>query len=115
MKLLKQALTLSIVSAMTMGTHAAAGTPSSKRVVDVSFSETMAPESDADRVKAYTTSEAVIRYADGHQEVYPLSYQPLFYSGQRSAGEIVDKEGLPIVESAADRRGLKATGPFYAY
>lgn len=90
-----------------------------KPVLSVVFTETPAPESEEDRIKVYTTSKALVQFADGSHRSYPLSYETLFHSGDRSgsaaAGEIVDKEGRVIAESTADKKGQKAQGPFYAY
>lgn len=87
--------------------------------VGIVFTETLAPQSDEERTKTYTTSSAIVHFSDGSQKPYPLRYETLFRSGERSgsgaAGEIVDKNGNPINESSADKNGQKAQGPFYAY
>lgn len=88
-------------------------------VVGVVFTETYAPQTDDDRTKTYTASSAIIHFADGSQKSYPLSYETLFRSGDRSgsgaAGEIVDRDGRLISESSAGKNGQKGQGPFYAY
>jgi secreted PhoX family phosphatase len=90
-----------------------------KSVIDIVFTETLPPQSDEERTKTYTTSSAIVHYSDGSQKLYPLSYETLFRSGERSgsgaAGEILDKKGNIISESSADKSGQKAHGPFYAY
>jgi hypothetical protein len=89
------------------------------KVVNVEFTPTPAPVSEADRISVYTRSSAIVTYANGTRKVFPLSHHVLLRSGDRigmgEAGLIVDKDGQPILSSTPDEKGDSAKGPFHAY
>lgn len=119
LKLLERMVMGGLLCSIAGFASAAALNEETKPIVSVAFTETPAPESEEDRTKPYTTSSATVRFADGSQDTYPLSYEILFHSGDRSgsfgAGEIIDRNSRPITESTPDKKGQKAKGPFYAY
>lgn len=88
-------------------------------VKSVEFTPTLAPETDAERTSLYTRSSAIVTYRNGTKKVFPLSYQPLYRSGEKighwQAGAIVDKDGKLIQRSAANAGGEVAQGPFFSY
>jgi secreted PhoX family phosphatase len=88
------------------------------QVSAVEFTETPAPSSDLEMTNPYTRSAAVVTLADGTRQSFPLRYVPLARSGDYLeggyAGLIVDKAGKPLLQSAADKRGDRAIGPFRA-
>ncbi|MDO8932851.1 MAG: DUF839 domain-containing protein, partial [Rhodocyclaceae bacterium] len=90
-----------------------------ERVLSVEFTPTAAPRSEADRVRTYTTSSAVVTYAGGKRKAFPLSYHTLFRAGDRigggTAGLVVDRDGQPIMNSMPGAGGDSAQGPFHAY
>lgn len=90
-----------------------------ERVVSVAFTQTPAPAGEADMIRTYSASNAVVLYADGSRKVFPLAYTTLFRPGDRlgdgAAGLIVDRDGKPLTGSAADASGDKALGPFHAF
>lgn len=87
-------------------------------VASVKFTSTPAPVNDQERSSFYTRSSAVVTYSNGKKKVYPLAYQPLYRSGDRIgnayAGMVVDRNGKPILRSAANEGGDMAQGPFYS-
>lgn len=90
-----------------------------ERVLSVEFTPTAAPRSEADRVRTYTTSSAVVTYAGGKRKAFALSYHTLFRAGDRigggTAGLVVDRDGQPIMNSMPGAGGDSAQGPFHAY
>ena len=89
------------------------------KVVNVEFTQTPAPVSEAELVSTYTKSSAIVTYASGVRRIFPLSHQVLFRPGDKvgksEAGLIVDKDGQSIPSSAPDDKGDQAKGPFHAY
>ena len=89
------------------------------KVVNVEFTQTPAPVSEAELVSIYTKSSAIVTYANGARRIFPLSHQVLFRPGDKvgkaEAGLIVDKDGQPILGSTPDKKGDRAEGPFHAY
>jgi len=88
------------------------------KVVSVEFSETPAPSSPEEMTTAYTRSQATVRYTDGRQQVYPLTYHTLFRSGDKigegEAGLVVDRHGKPVLATLPDEKGRQAKGPFHS-
>jgi secreted PhoX family phosphatase len=88
-------------------------------VTSVEFTSTPAPETDEERTSLYTRSNAIVTYSNGSKKVFPLSYQPLYHSGEKighwQAGAIVDKDGKLIPRSAANAEGEVAQGPFFSF
>ncbi len=86
------------------------------QVKSVEFTATPAPANELEMTVPHTRSEAVITLADGTKKTFPLSYQVLHRSGDYLggwySGLIPDKAGRPIMQSAADRKGNVARGPF---
>ncbi|OAN46671.1 hypothetical protein A6A04_06085 [Paramagnetospirillum marisnigri] len=88
---------------LPVAAHAAAA-----KVVSVGFTETPAPSSDADMLRTYTTSKAVVTYADGSKVDYPLSYNVLFRNidkvgaAPHEAGRLFDMDGKPLVDPNGD-------------
>ena len=90
-----------------------------RQIESVSFSETPVPFSVDEQTKVFTTSVATVKYGDGRQAEFPLSYETLFVSGERKgygrAGEILDVAGRQISYSAQGADGARGVGPFYAF
>lgn len=116
---LKRLLVSGAICSLSLTAAAMPLSVEAKRVVSVEFTETHPPSTDKERLKVYTASKVVLHYADGSESAYPLHYELLFHSGDKTesvgAGEIVDKDGKVIIESAPDKKGNRAKGPFYAY
>jgi uncharacterized protein len=92
---------------------------SADRPVSVEFTNTPAPNTEQEMAQAYTRSSALVTYSDGRKKLFPLSYQTLFRSGDKigsgEAGLVVDRNGHPVMHTAADEQGRFAAGPFHAY
>ena len=75
-------------------------------IVAVDFTSTPAPATDADMVRTYTASEAVVRYSDGTTESFPLAYTTMFKNtdsvGGPPAAQLFDVEGEPLVDMNGD-------------
>jgi uncharacterized protein len=75
-------------------------------IVAVDFTSTPAPATDADMVRTYTASEAVVRYSDGTTESFPLAYTMVFKNtdsvGGPPAAQLFDVEGEPLVDMNGD-------------
>ncbi|MFA6971122.1 MAG: alkaline phosphatase PhoX [Gallionella sp.] len=88
-------------------------------VSSVEFTPTPAPQSAEERSSFYTRSSAIVTYSNGAKKVFPLAYQSLYRSGDKIgrnyAGMIVDKNGKPVLRSAANAEGEVAQGPFYSF
>lgn len=108
-----------ILIAGVLSAAAAAADKTAERVLSVEFTPTPAPRSEADMVRTFTASSAVVTYAGGARKAFPLRYETLFRAGDKigggEAGLIVDHEGKPVLRSAADASGNVAQGPFAAY
>ncbi len=95
-----------------------AETPAPLKVKSVEFTPTPAPTNALEMTQPYTRSQAVVTLADGSKKTFPLSYQVLHRSGDYVggwyAGLVVDKAGQPILQSAADKKGNVARGPFFS-
>lgn len=102
-----------------LGLSVAAVAADNNKVVNVEFTQTPAPASEAEMASVYTKSSAIVTYASGARKTFPLSHQVLFRSGDKigkgEAGLIVDKDGQAIRVSVADALGNTAQGPFHAY
>jgi uncharacterized protein len=87
-------------------------------VKSVEFTATPAPANAIEMTVPYTRSKAMITLADGTRKTYPLRYQVLHRSGDYVhgwyAGLIVDRAGKVIMQSAADKKGNIARGPFFS-
>jgi secreted PhoX family phosphatase len=87
-------------------------------IVNVEFTDTLAPMTTTQMQSAYTTSSAVVTYANGEKAIFPLSYQTLYNSGDQiggwRAGTVVDRNGQPLQTAQVDESGTIAQGPFYA-
>lgn len=72
-------------------------------VTSVEFTNTPAPSSYADMVMPITSSKAIVTYADGTSEEYPLTYNVLFKNtdtiGTNEAGRLYDVNGSPLVDA----------------
>ena len=72
-------------------------------VASVEFTSTPAPSSYADMVATTTSSKAIVTYADGTSEEYPLSYNVLFKNtdtiGNNEAGRLYDVNGSPLFDA----------------
>ena len=101
------------------GLAAEPGAKGRSAIAAVSFSATPAPMTADEQTRVMTTSVATVRYQDGREARFPLSYETLFLSGDRkgrgSAGQILDVKGRTVMASAADSGGTQGVGPFYAY
>lgn len=77
-----------------------------QKVVSVEFTATPAPANDADMVRSYTKSTAIVTYADGKKAEFPLSYNVLFQNtdklGKAEAGRLFDVDGKPLVDRNGD-------------
>jgi len=75
-------------------------------IVAVDFTATPAPKTDKELISSYTTSTAIVRYADGTTKEFPLSYNTLFKNvddlGHGSAGQLFDAQGKPILDPNGD-------------
>jgi hypothetical protein len=84
----------------------------------VDFTATPAPSNMLEMTQPYTRSAAVVTLADGSKKTFPLSYHVLHRSGDFVngwyAGLVVDKNNKPILQSAADKKGNIARGPFFS-
>jgi len=58
-------------------------TTSVKTLSSIDFTETPLPSSNADMVRNYTTSKAILTYSDGSKAEFPLSYNTLFTTTDR--------------------------------
>lgn len=87
-------------------------------VRSVAFTETPAPATTSEMQQAYTTSQAIVTYANGKQKVFPLSYHALYHSGERVGrwvgGAVVDDQGRLLELAQVDEAGTVAQGPFFA-
>lgn len=88
------------------------------KVKSVAFTSTPAPANKLEMTQAYTRSKAVVTLADGTVKTFPLSYRILHRSGDYVggwyAGLAVDKHNAPLTQSAPDKKGNIARGPFFA-
>jgi secreted PhoX family phosphatase len=104
----KSLLLLSLCA--SFGAHAA------PQIAKVEFTPTLAPQTDAERTSYYTRSSAIVTYANGRKQAFPLAYNVLYRAGDRigdaQAGLILDGRGKPVMRSAADPFGEVAQGPF---
>jgi len=79
-------------------------TKSTKTVSSVDFTETSLPSSNADMVRSYTTSKAILTYSDGSKAEFPLSYNTLFTTTDRvgknanEAGRLYDVGMNPLTD-----------------
>jgi len=93
--------------------HAA---PAPLKVKSVQFTATPAPANGFELVNPYTRSSAIVTLADGTQQTFPLSYVILHRSGDYIggwySGLIVDHAGKPVQQTAPDKDGNIAVGPF---
>jgi uncharacterized protein len=93
--------------------HAA---PAPLKVKSVEFTTTPAPANGFELVNPYTRSSAIVTLADGTQQTFPLSYVILHRSGDYIggwySGLIVDHAGKPVQQTAPDKDGNIAVGPF---
>jgi secreted PhoX family phosphatase len=91
----------------------------SSAIASVNFSATPAPMTVDEQTRVMTTSVATVRYQDGREARFPLSYETLFLSGDRkggaAAGQLLDMKGRAVMASAAEPGGGQGVGPFYAY
>jgi len=75
-------------------------------IVSVDFTATPAPATDADMIRSYSTSTAIVRYADGTSKEFPLSYTTLFKNtdamGDHAAGQLLNAQGEPILDPNGD-------------
>lgn len=89
------------------------------KIAAVEFTPTPAPETDEEHTSFYTRSSAIVTYRNGSRKTFPLSYHPLYRSGDKfgkaQAGVIVDKDGKPVLRSAANADGDVAQGPFISF
>jgi hypothetical protein len=83
-------------------------TKSTKTVSSVDFTETSLPSSNADMVRSYTTSKAILTYSDGSKAEFPLSYNTLFTTTDRvgknanEAGRLYDVGMNPLTDLNGD-------------
>lgn len=88
------------VSAADAAAHLSHTASTQGNIVSVSFTDTPAPTSTADMARTFTTSSAVVTYADGSQKSFPLSYTKLFgvkdRIGTYPAGQLYNRDMLPI-------------------
>lgn len=88
-------------------------------VRSVEFTSTPAPATVADMQRAYTSSEAIVTYADGRKKTFPLTYHALYNSGDQVGrwfgGAVVDKQGRMLDMAQVDEAGTIAQGPFFAH
>ncbi len=88
------------------------------KVKSVEFTSTPAPVTRLEMSQAYTTSKAIVTLADGTVKAFPLSYEILHRSGDYVAGWyaglVADRSGTPLLQSAPDKEGNIARGPFFA-
>jgi hypothetical protein len=95
-----------------------AETPTPLKVKAVDFTATPAPSNMLEMTQPYTRSAAVVTLADSSKKTFPLSYHVLHRSGDFVsgwyAGLVVDKNNKPILQSAADKKGNIARGPFFS-
>ncbi len=72
-------------------------------VTSVEFTNTPAPSSYTDMVDTITSSKAIVTYADGTSEEFPLTYNVLFKNtdiiGTNEAGRLYDVNGSPLVDA----------------
>lgn len=106
--------TIATAAAAALATAFAAGTPAmaagkgAKKIVSVDFTATPAPASDADMLRTQTSSEAIVRYADGTVKTYPLSYNVLFKNvdkvgaSKHEAARLYDADGKALVDLNGD-------------
>ncbi|OQX16569.1 MAG: hypothetical protein BWK76_11400 [Desulfobulbaceae bacterium A2] len=90
----------------------------------VEFTPTPAPATDADMLRTYSASKAVLKYKDGSSKEYPLSYNVLFKTTDKVAGSaneaarlydvegkaLVDPNGDPVVAETPDANSLLQVG-----
>lgn len=107
MSKLFRAITMVSLSA-TLALPAVASTSMDKKIVSVDFTSTPAPKTDNDLLTTKTTSNAVVRYADGSVKSYPLSYDVLFKntdkvgSNKHEAARLYDVEGNALNDMNGD-------------
>ncbi len=94
----------------------AADQPAPLKVSAVEFTATPAPATEFEMTNPYTQSSMVVTLADGSKQTFPLSYVVLHRSGDYVggwySGLIVDHDGKPLQQSAPDKEGNVAAGPF---
>lgn len=97
------------------------------QIAKVEFTDTPVAATDAEMLKTYSVSEAVVTYSDGSTKSYPLSYNTLFKNtdviseigGQKyaaaqlydvSMNPIKDPNGDPVIAETADANSLLKVG-----
>jgi secreted PhoX family phosphatase len=102
----------------TIASVALAQAPQPLKIKSIEFTETPAPANALEMAMPYTRSNAVVTLADGTKKTFPLSYEILHRSSEYIngwySGLVVDKTGAPILQSAPDKKGNVARGPFYS-
>jgi hypothetical protein len=92
----------------------------SKTITAVDFTETPIPTDKAELVRNYTTSKAIVTYDDGSTAEFPLSYNTLFTTTDKVAGNaneagrlydmnmqpLSDLNGDPVVAETPDANSL---------
>jgi len=80
----------------------AAGAALAADVVSVEFTHTPAAATDAEMLQPLTTSRAIVRYADGSEKEYPLSYTRIFKNTDafdgHAAGQVYNAKGEPVMD-----------------
>ncbi|MDD3518935.1 MAG: DUF839 domain-containing protein [Chromatiales bacterium] len=96
------------VLSMVVGLTACNDSDDKKAITSVEFTSTPAPSSNADLVRATTSSKVIVTYDDGSTEEFPLSYNTLFKNVDRvgssanEAGRLYDYQGNPLVDPNGD-------------
>ncbi|MDX9767473.1 MAG: DUF839 domain-containing protein, partial [Ectothiorhodospiraceae bacterium] len=96
------------VLSMVVGLTACNDSDDKKAITSVEFTSTPAPSSNADLVRATTSSKVIVTYDDGSTEEFPLSYNTLFKNVDRvgssanEAGRLYDYQGTPLVDPNGD-------------
>ncbi len=102
-------LTTTITTCLMAGIMPMTVTAAPTRVISaVEFTATPAPGNDADMLRTHTSSQALVRYADGTSAEFPLAYHVLFKNTDKvagntnEAGRLYDVDGKALVDPNGD-------------
>ncbi len=85
---------------------------------EVSFAPSSLPSGASEMTRVHSSASVSVTGADGAARSLPLAYHVLYHSGDVvggwPAGQIVNREGKPLMLTSYDESAHEGQGPFYA-